>query len=89
MLGDPLDTGCFEIWVCRPVAQFTRVAPNADPLGIRWSWAVKDEKLEPTRWGNVRVWRRRDSASIPGARHGREDGLLTHTITVRTGDGAE
>lgn len=52
---------------------------------MRRRWSIENKQLVPTRWANVCVGRRCNRARSPGARDGREDRPLAHTVTMCAG----
>jgi len=72
-----------------PVAEFSRVASDADPLGVRRRGTIKDEQLVPAGRGDVHVGRRFDGAVVARASHLGEDDTSSHQVTMGAGGGGD
>ena len=68
-----------------PVAEFCRVTPDADPLGVRGRGTIKDEQHVPAGGRNVDIWRCFDGTVIACARNLGEDDASSHQVAVGAG----
>jgi len=70
-----------------PVAELSRVTPDADPLGVRRRGTIKDEQHEPTGRADVHIGRRFDGTVVARTGHLGEEDTSSHQVTVGAGGG--
>jgi len=70
-----------------PVAESSRVASDADPLGVRRCGTIKDEQHEPSERADVHVGGRFDGTIVARAGHLGEDDTSPHQVTMGAGGG--
>ena len=82
---DVLDSRGMEWRSLWPVAEFSRVPSDADPLGVRRRGTIEDEQHVPAGRGDLLIGRGYDGAIVACASHLGDDVASSHRVTMGTG----